>query len=198
MKTTILTTLLMAATVALTSCSTSSSIGETTYSSSHEEGVPGGTYGETYTLDATVAVVDPTNRKVTLTTADGKRETIKCGPEVINFDQIEVGDRVKVTMNSELLLAMANADNLPMEAASTQVSVAPVGGKPGGTAIEAQQYAATVTSINLQKRKVTLRFPDDTSRTFVVRKDVDLSQHSVGEKVAISVRVGVAISVEKP
>lgn len=198
MKKTILITLFMAVTVALTSCSTSSKVGETTTSASYEEGVPGGTYVETYKLEATVTAIDAANRKVTLTTANGKRETIKCGPEVVNFDQIEVGDKVKVTMSSELVLAMADAENPPPDAAAKQVSLAPVGAKPAGAMTETQQYTATVTAIDLKRHKATLRFPDDTTRTFAVRKDVDLSQRKVGEKVAVRVRVGVAISVEEP
>lgn len=198
MKKTLLITPLVAATISLTSCSTSSRIGETTSSSSYEEGVPGGTYVETYELEATVTAIDAADRKVTLTDAKGKRETVKCGPEVVNFDQIEVGDKVKVTMNSELVLAMADADNPPMDATATQVSLAPVGAKPGGSMTGTQQYTATVSGINLKRREATLRFPDGTTRTFAVRKDVDLSKRKVGEQVVVRVRVGVAISVEKP
>lgn len=198
MKQAILFSLLAAGTVALTSCSTSSSIGETTSSSSYEEGVPGGTYVETYRLEATVTAIDAASRKVTLTDANGKKETVKCGPEVINFDQLEAGDQVKVTMHSELVLAMARADNLPVDASVKQLSLAPEGVKPGGTVAETQQYTATVTAINLKRREATLRFPDDTTRTFPVRKDIDLSQYEVGAKVAIRVRVAVAISVETP
>jgi len=198
MKSTVLITSLLGVTMTLTSCSTSSSIGETSTSASYEEGVPGGTYVETYTLEATVTAIDVADRKVTLTDANGKRETIQCGPEVVNFDQIELGDRVKVTMTSELVLAMADADNPPPDAAATQVSLAPVGDKPGGSVARTQQYTATVTAIDLKRHKATLLFPDDTTRTFDVRKDVDLSQREVGEKVAVRVSVGVAISVEKP
>lgn len=198
MKQTFLFSLLAAGAVALTACSTSSSTGETTSSSSYEEGVPGGTYVETYRLEATVTAIDAASRKVTLTAADGKRETVKCGPEVINFDQIAVGDQVKVTMHSELVLAMAEEDNLPVDASATLVSLAPEGAKPGATVAETQQYTAIVTAINLKRHEATLRFPDDTTRTFPVREDIDLSKYEVGEKVAIRVRVAVAISVETP
>ena len=101
-------------------------------------------------------------------------------------------------MHSELVLAMARADNLPVDASVKQLSLAPEGVKPGGTVAETQQYTATVTAINLKRREATLRFPDDTTRRFPVRKDIDLSQYEVGAKVAIRVRVAVAISVETP
>ena len=149
-------------------------------------------------LNATVAAVDTTNRTVTLAVKDGRQRIIPCGPEVINFDQIHVGDRVKTTITSELVMALANAGALPVDAGVAQVALAPKGDKPGGVMTETQEYTATVTAINHRRRAVTLRLPDDSTRTFVVRPDVDLSQQKVGEKVAVRVKVAVAISVEKP
>ena len=49
-------------------------------------------------MTATVTGIDAASRKVTLVTPEGKKTTVKCGPEVINFDQIRVGDQLKVTV----------------------------------------------------------------------------------------------------
>ena len=76
--------------------------------------------------------------------------------------------------------------------------LAPKGAKPGGVVAETQQYTAKITAINLKKRQATLLFPDNTTRTFTVRKDVDLSQRKVGEEVAFRVTMATAISVKKP
>ena len=51
---------------------------------------------DTYKMNATVTRIDADKRKVTLLTRDGKETTVKCGPEVINFDQIRVGDQLNV------------------------------------------------------------------------------------------------------
>ena len=202
MKQIILPMFLASGTLALTSCSSTSStpspVGEKTTSSSYQEGVPGGIMVETYTLSATVAALDVASRQVTLATPDGRRKTVKCGPEIINFNQIHVGDRVQAMVTSELALALADANAQPMGASHAQVVLAPKGAKPGGILTETQEYIATVTAINLRRREATLRLPDDTTRTFLVRKDVDLSQRRVGEKVAVRVTVAMALSVEKP
>ena len=63
---------------------------------------------------------------------------------------------------------------------------------------ETQQYTATVKALNLKRREASLLFPDGSTRTFAVRKDVDLTQRKVGEQVVIRVTVAVALSVEKP
>lgn len=185
----------------MTSCSSTHSsqpLGETTRTTIYKEGVPGGVIVETTTLNAIVAAIDTTNRTVTIAVKDGRQKVLPCGPEVINFDQIHPGDRVKATLKSELMLALAGAGTPPIDAGVAEVALAPKGDKPGGVMSEMQEYTATVTTINQRRREVTLRLPDDSTRTFTVRPDVDLSQRKAGEKVAVRVTVAVAILVEKP
>ena len=194
--------ILAAAALALTACSSTHStaplLGETTRSTIYKEGVPGGIIVETTKLKATVVTLDTTNRTVTIAVKDGRQKIIKCGPEVINFDQIRLGDHVNATITAELTLALANAGALPVDASVAQVALAPGGAKPGGIMTEKQEYTATVTAINVRRHEATLRLPDETFRTFAVRPDIDLSQRKVGEKVAVRVTVAVAISVETP
>ena len=189
--------------LALTSCSstrsTPQSLGETTRSTTYREGVPARIIVETTKIRATVVAIDTTtNRSVTIAVKDGRQKTIPCGPEVINFDQIHIGDHVKAIIKSELVLALAGAGTPPIDAGVTAVALAPKGEKPGGVMTEMQEYTATVTAINQRRREVTLRLPDDSTRTFTARPDIDLTQRKVGEKVAVRVSVAVAISVEEP
>jgi hypothetical protein len=60
------------------------------------------------------------------------------------------------------------------------------------------QITAKVTAIDLKRHKTTLQFPDGTTRTVAVRKDVDLTQRKVGEEVVIRCTEAIAIAVEKP
>ena len=71
------------------------------------EGVPGGSVVATYELTATVAAMDKASRKLTLVDANGIKTTVKVGPEAINFDQIQVGDRLKITVAEELVVYVA-------------------------------------------------------------------------------------------
>jgi hypothetical protein len=192
---------LAAASLALAACTSTHPtppLGETTRSTIYKEGVPGGILVETTKLRATVVAIAATNRTVTLAVKDGRQKSIKCGPEVINFDQIHIGDHVKATITSELAMALADSGSLPIDSSVQQVALAPDGAKPGGVMTEMQQYTATVTAINQRRREVTLLLPDDTTRTLPVRPDIDLSKQKVGEKVAVRVSVAVAIEVDKP
>lgn len=86
----------MLALVSCSSNSSSSSAGLLSSSGAYQPGVPGGIMVDTYKMNATVTRIDADKRKVTLLTRDGKETTVKCGPEVINFDQIRVGDQLNV------------------------------------------------------------------------------------------------------
>jgi hypothetical protein len=161
-------------------------------------GVPGGVIVKTVELTATVAAIDQAARKVTLVSPEGIKKTVKAGPEVINFDQIRVGDQLKVTAAEEMVVQMAEEGAAPGDAGATVVSLAPKGAKPGGVAAEVLQLTAKVTAIDPKKRTATLRFEDGSSDTFPVRSDVDLSKRKVGETVVFRVTEMVAISIKKP
>lgn len=178
------------------SCKSSKPTGTTTTVAAIQQGVPGGVFVETHEMTADVTAIDAAKREVTLTTADGKKTAIKCGPEVINFDQIRVGDKLKVLATEEIAVYMA-AGAPPADGAAAVVALAPKGAKPGGIVASTVQITATVTAIDLKKHKAALQFPDGTTHTVAVRPDVDLTQRKVGEQVVIRTTGALAISVEK-
>ena len=194
----ILQLVLFAASAAiLTSCSsTVYAPMDKTQGATYEKGVPGGTVVETHKLTATVTAIDTAARELTLSAKDGKTATVKCDSNVINFDQVRVGDVVRAIVTDELTVAMADAETPPDNAAGL-VALAPRGTQPAALMAATQQYTATIEAINLKRHQATLRFPDGTTRTFAVRKDIDLTQRKVGERVAFRVTVAMAVAVDK-
>ena len=188
--------LAVAGTLALSSCS-STPEGKGEVVAAGQKGVPGGIIVETYQTTAKVTAIDATTRKVTLQMQDGKKTTFKAGPEVVNFPQIQVGDQVKARVTEELAVAMAKPGTQPDNGAAALVALAPVGAKPGGLMAETVQITAKITAINLKGHKATLQFPDGTTHTVAVRKDVDLTQRKVGEEVVIRCTEAIAITVTK-
>lgn len=186
-----------AALLAFASCSSTPKI-EPTTTAAYQPGVPGGVFVETYKNTATVTAIDAATRKVTLVTKDGRMDTFKAGPEVINFDQIRVGDQVKATVTEQLAVYMAKDNPPASEGEASLVALAPKGAKPGALMANTVQVTAKVTAIDLKHHKATLKLPDGTTKTVAVRPDVDLTQRQVGEEVVIRVTEAVAIAVEKP
>lgn len=177
--------------------STSTPTSEKTSALVTQQGVPGGIAVETTTITANVTDTNASKRAVTLALPDGKKTTVKCGPQIVNFDQIKVGDRLKLTVTEEFAVHMASEAAPADSGSAAVVALAPKGAKPGGVMASTVQVTATVAAIDLKRHKATLKFEDGTEKTFRVRQDVDLTKRKVGEKVVIRTTEAVAISVEK-
>lgn len=187
--------LLPVAMLALTSCS---STHEDAGLTAIQPGQPGGVRVETFKETATVTGIDQATRKVTLFTPDGTKTTFTAGPEVANFAQLEVGDQVKATVTEQLVVFVRQPGQSPEVGAAAAVVLAPLGAKPGGLLANTVEITAKVKSLDVKHQRATLLFPDGTSKTFKVRKDVDLTKQSVGDDVVIRATEAIAISVEKP
>ena len=162
------------------------------------EGVPGGGVVATYELTASVAAIDKASRKVTLVDAAGIKKTVKAGPEVINFDQIRIGDQLKITATEELVIAVTGPGETLGDGGAQLVALAPKGAKPGAIMAETTQVAAKVTAIDVELHRATLQFEDGTTRSVAVRPDVDLSKRKLGDSVVIRITESLAIQVAKP
>lgn len=184
--------LLPAAFLAFTSCSTMSGDEE----SVALETADGAAIVDTFTTSATVTAIDATTRKLTLTIGDDKRATVKCGPEVANFSQIQIHDRVNVTV-TEALAVFLGTGTPPSAAGAAAVALAPIGAKPGAMMADTVQMTATVSAIDAKHRKVTLTLPDGTSKKVKVGKMVDLSKVKAGDNVTVQHTEALAVNVEK-
>jgi len=167
-------------------------------STAMKEGVPGGVTVSTVEVAAKVTAIDTKNRKATLLLADGSKETVKVPPEAVNFDQVKVGDMVKVTLIEEVVVYMDEEGASVPDGYAAGVALAPKGAQPGGIVAETIKVTATVTAIDQAERTATLQFEDGTVETFPVRDDIDLSKYKVGEKIVFVVTEAVALTVEKP
>ena len=163
-----------------------------------QEGVPGRVTVNSLEVSASVTAIDTENRKMTLLLPEGNKETVMVPPEAINFDQIQAGDLVKVTLTEEVVIYLDEEGASVPNKFAAGVALAPKGAKPGGVIAGTVKVTATVTAIDESQRTATLRFDNGTVETFPVRDDIDLSKRKVGEKVVFLVTEMVALSVEKP
>jgi hypothetical protein len=155
------------------------------------------TFIDTFKATATVTAIDAATRKLTLTLANGKRITVKCGPEVANFKQIHINDLVKVTVTEELAIYLDKGRRMGI-AGNTSGTLAPIGAKPGGAVADTVQETVKIAAINTKARRVTFLDNNGISQTTNVGEHIDLSKAKVGDSVTISHTQGIAVSVEKP
>jgi hypothetical protein len=169
-----------------------------TTSESVVAGPDGAIVTETFSTTATIVAIDQANRKLTLQTPDGKKTSFKASPSMTNFPQLRVGDQVNAVVTEQVAIAIWKGSNPPPDAAAAMVGITPTGTQnPAGFAVATEMVTAQVTAIDAQKRKVTVRFQDGSSKTYKAQKGVDLSQVQVGDNVTLQVTEGAAITVTK-
>ena len=152
---------------------------------------------DTYTNQATVIGIERKPRKVKLRFDNGTYKTVKCGPEVVNFPQIQVGDVLKVKLIDELAIHLSDKGELGGTADET-VALAVLGEKPGGVQATTVEVTALIKAVDLKERKVTLKYDDGTTDTLKVGPGIRLEKAKVGQIVHIRRAEAIALSFEKP
>jgi translation elongation factor P/translation initiation factor 5A len=163
-----------------------------------QPGVPGGTTLETYQSSAIVTAIDAANRLVTVVSPNGATATFKAGTNVVNFDQIHIGDQIRATLTKEVVVFLRPADEPATDGGASAIALAAKGQKPGVAMADTVEVTATVEAVDLKRHEATLLFPDGTTKTFPVRPDVDLTKAKLGQQVVIRSTRSIAFLVEKP
>jgi Cu/Ag efflux protein CusF len=180
--------------VLFAACSTApEGVGETTVI----ETADGAIIVDTFTTTATVTGIDSAKRKVTLVTPGGTKSTYQAGPEMINFEQIRIGDQVRATVTEEVAVFIGSGAP-PSAIAASAVALAPLGAKPGGVRVDTTQVTVKITAVDAKSRNVTFELPDGTTKKFKAGKKVDLSAVRPGDNVTVQVSEGLALTVERP
>lgn len=160
---------------------------------------PAGVIVEERTVTATVEAVNKDTREVTLKGADGGTLMFKAGPEVRNFAQIQVGDKVTATYYQELALFVAPPGEAPSSSETESLARAALGEKPAGRYTRVVNVSATVDALDLKSRNVTLRGPKGNRVTMKVGDHVKrLDELKVGDLVIAEYIESIDISVSKP
>jgi Cu/Ag efflux protein CusF len=149
------------------------------------------------TATATVKAIDAQGRTVTLETPDGNTAVVRCGPDVVNFDQIAVGDRVRATVIGQLVVGVAKP-GAAAEGQERAIARAPKGAKPGVMITDTVSRSARIESIDATARTVTVLGADGKPWKHKVSPHVDLAGIKSGDDVVVKVTRGLALVVEKP
>jgi hypothetical protein len=161
-------------------------------------GTPGGVITNTYSMTATVAAVDPVKRQITLAEPNGKKSVVQAGSAVANLDQIKVGDQVKAKVDTEVVISVRPGSGPAANSRTTTVTPAAPGEKPSLDVTDTAELTGTVTAVEPDQRRATVRFPDGQVVNVKARPDVDLTKVNKGDQVYIRATQAVAINVESP
>jgi Cu/Ag efflux protein CusF len=150
---------------------------------------------QTVKVSATVTAIDPKSRVVTLKGPKGNEIEVTAGPEVKNFAQIKVGDRVDVDYIEALTLELKKGGGMPV--ARTEKAGA-AGAKPGespaGVIGKQVTVVADVVAVDKEKGLVTVKGPKRTM-DLKVRDPAQLAMIAKGDQVQATYTEALAISV---
>lgn len=168
---------------------------EVSRSAAYAPGVPGGVVTAVEELRAKVVALDRSKRSFTLEDEQGNRHTVVAPPEMVNYPQLQVGDKVRARVKVEGTMYLREP-GAAVHSATAVAMTPPKGSKPGLLVIGTQELTAVVKAIDSVQHTATLQFADGSSNTYKVRPDVQIKKEYLNREVVIRLDSEVAVSVE--
>jgi hypothetical protein len=155
--------------------------------------------GDVVELSGKVVAVQRAARTVSVQGPQGNVVVVKVGQAARNFDQIRVGDVVKLTYYESVAI-FVTSDGMPPEAdATVMVAAAPKGAMPAGEAVQVTDVSATIQSINPVRRVLMLKGPQGNVFPVTVDRSVrGFEALRVGDNVHVRHTEAIAVTVSKP
>ena len=148
-------------------------------------------------VSAKIVAIDPTTRLISMEGPHGPMSVV-AGPEVLNFDQIHVGDKMVVKYHQALAAKITESKATPTTQEARAEIAAPIGAKPASEVLTQIATTVIIESVDTSFDTVTFKLPDGTTRTTAVEtpegKKFIRTLHP-GDKVDVTYSDSVATSI---
>ena len=151
---------------------------------------------ETVSRTLTVREIDHEARRFAVT-GGGQRFVLRVSEAVVNFDQIEVGDKLNIEFIESVAVAMAppgdSGETITVGAAES----APEGAKPGIVGGEIVSSVVDFVSYDSTSHVATVRTASGSLLSSVVQPELRrfAAARMPGDKIAIEVATGLAVAI---
>ena len=156
------------------------------------------------TATATIQAIDTTTRSITLRDETGVEDSYIAGPEVTRFNELKVGDTVKMTYYESVFLqvrkAGSTAGTTGAPPADSTLDAAVTRGKgalPGVTAAVQEKMTVTVKAIDPALPSLTVTTPDGRTITRKIEDKKNLEGVAVGDLIDVTYTRALLTSVER-
>ena len=148
-------------------------------------------------IKATVEEVHPEDRSLVLKGETGERAVVVAGPEVRNFDQIKVGDTLKIKYIESLALELKKGGKEVVGRKETgALDRSQPGQKPGGVVRREVTVVANVVAVDEAKMKVSVKNDKGEVYDFNLKDPAQVKLVKVGDQVQATYTEGLAVSME--
>ncbi len=152
---------------------------------------------ESVSATATIQAIDKANRLVTLKDETGAEDTMQVGPAMKRFDELKVGDKVKVTYYESLVLQVRKPGDAAKAGGDRREGHQGHGRVPRGHARRCQQTTTVeVLAIDQKLPSITVKTADGRTVTRKVEERKNLEGVKVGDKIDITYTQAALMSVE--
>ena len=151
---------------------------------------------DSVTATATIQAIDKANRLVTLKDETGAEDTMQVGPAMKRFDELKVGDKVKVTYYESLVLQVRKPGDAAKAAGTDAKVTKGTGASPAATLAVQQTTTVEVLAIDQKLPSITVKTADGRTVTRKVEERKNLEGVKVGDKIDITYTQAALMSVE--
>jgi hypothetical protein len=145
-----------------------------------------------------VEAVYPETRELKLLDSQGNRFRVTVDELVPDFDKIEPRDRIVAEYLESVALIVAPHDSEPLLGDDRVVEVGTEADKPVIRTAETRLVVATIESINVADRMVSIRTEDGYAHSVKVSDEARLDLVDVGDQVRLRVTTALAVAVQRP
>jgi len=155
---------------------------------------------QSVTTTATVTYIDPATRRIVVRSASGDLVSVKAPPEVQNFSQIKVGDKVKATytVETEIVISSPNTP-LPADTEATVAARAAKGELPAAVVANHVIVTGAVLAIDMANHTLKIVSPQGGEVHTITVKRADrqkaMAKLKVGDKITAYVTESMLLSV---
>ena len=145
---------------------------------------------------ATVQAIDTTNRIITLRSKDGTEDMMYVPTEVTRFDQVKVGDTLKVRYHESLVFQVrkpGEASNKPDDTANASRTP---GAKPGAQMARQMTATVDVVAVDPAVPSITVKTADGRTVTRKIDDKKNLEGVKAGDKIDITFTQAALIAIE--
>ncbi len=144
------------------------------------------TQGEFSIYEGVVSKINTKNRELTLSSPDGQNVFI-APPEMKNFQQVQVGDQVKVSLEIFVTIEkLSKTSAVRSKSLDTSQSSNLESAKPGKTMTRKITIQSQILSKNSEEHYVMIKNTNDEEEKIQVNKASFLRQLNVGDTIKIS------------
>lgn len=149
------------------------------------------------TASATIQAIDTATRKITLRNEKGEEDSFVAGPDVQRFNELKVGDRIRMTYYESVVIQVRK----PGEAsnpAGAQAAVTPSATKlPGGTIAVQERRTVTVRSVDPAANSVVVTTEDGKNIMRKVEDRAMFERFKPGDRIDITYTLALLTSVTR-